>query len=118
MKFPSLVKLPRNRQFKYKPRHYDPVIDDLNERVAIIKKDMGEDLEVNSEYKPRIKFRTSNSRAVDAKSTMIRLGLIVLLCADFVGYMYLGWTKAFQLILLGEILIGYVFFRFVFKRLL
>ena len=37
MKFPSLIRLPKNKKFSVKPRHYDPVKDDIEQRVSKIK---------------------------------------------------------------------------------
>ena len=30
MKFPSLIRLPKNKKFNVKPRHYDPIKDDID----------------------------------------------------------------------------------------
>lgn len=37
MKLPSFIRLPNNRKFKFSPRHYDPVKDDIDQRVSGIK---------------------------------------------------------------------------------
>ena len=37
MKFPSLIRLPKNKKFNVKPRHYDPIKDDIDQRVSKIK---------------------------------------------------------------------------------
>ena len=36
MKFPSLIRLPKNKKFNVKPRHYDPIKDDIDQRVSKI----------------------------------------------------------------------------------
>ena len=37
MRLPSFIKLPNNRKFKFSARHYDPIKDDLDQRVSISK---------------------------------------------------------------------------------
>ena len=34
MRLPSFIKLPHNRKFKLSPRHYDPIKDDLDQRIS------------------------------------------------------------------------------------
>ena len=34
MRLPSFIKLPNNRKFKFSARHYDPVKDDLDQRIS------------------------------------------------------------------------------------
>ena len=115
MKIPSIVKLPKYRKFKYKPRHYDPVLDDLNYRVDEIKRDLGEP---GSEQtgKRRLVFRSTVAKKADSQALVIRLILIGVLIVDFIGYLYLGWGKSFQLAMLGEILTAYIWFRFLRKK--
>lgn len=113
MKLPSIVKLPKNRGFNYKPRYYDPVIEELQERVRKIKAEMGEDLE-NDEgaYKPRISFRRSIHEKGSQQGAVIRIALIVFMTLDVWIYISFGFSKMLQLILLAEILFGYLWFRF------
>ena len=42
MKFPSLIRLPKNKKFNVKPRHYDPIKDDIDQRVSKIKNEKRE----------------------------------------------------------------------------
>ena len=39
MKFPSLIRLPRNKKFKFGARHYDPIKEDLEQRISKIQND-------------------------------------------------------------------------------
>ncbi len=34
MRLPSFIKLPNNRRFKFAPRHFDPIKDELYQRVS------------------------------------------------------------------------------------
>ena len=34
MRLPSFIKLPNNRKFKFSARHYDPIKDDLDQRIS------------------------------------------------------------------------------------
>ena len=38
MRLPSFLKLPNNRRFKFAPRHFDPIKDELYQRVSESKK--------------------------------------------------------------------------------
>ena len=55
---PSLVKLPRHRKFDFEPRFYDPIKEEIEERVSKIHKEMDEDEKAknNPDYIPRIRF--------------------------------------------------------------
>ncbi|MEM8893895.1 MAG: hypothetical protein AAGC88_04900 [Bacteroidota bacterium] len=40
MRLPSLIRLPKHQRFSFQPRHYDPVKEEIEERVSKIKKEM------------------------------------------------------------------------------
>ena len=115
MKFPSIIKLPKYRQFKYKPRFYDPVMEDLDVRVQRIKREMGDETTGTSAPR-RLNFRSTGYQKANSQALVIRLVLIGIMILNTIGYLYLGWGKAFQLILLGEVLSFYLWFRFLRKR--
>ena len=58
MKLPSLVKLPKHKRFEFRPRHYDPINEELQERVEKIKKDK----KVKSSHIPNIHFERVNRK--------------------------------------------------------
>ena len=40
MRLPSLIRLPKHQRFNFPARHYDPVKEEIEERVSKIKHDM------------------------------------------------------------------------------
>ncbi len=117
MKLPSIVRLPGNKRFKYKPRHYDEDMEDLNTRVDIIKREMGATVDPNdtTTRSERIRFRRptgkGNSGSLSRQSLMIRLFIILFLGGNSFLYYQIGWNTDFQLIVFSQIAILYVWYR-------
>ncbi len=82
MKFPSLVKLPKNKKFNVKPRHYDPIKDDIEQRISKIKNEKKKKLFIN-------KFDNPTELEI-LKPGNLQLLLFLLLSLVFVGWLYYG----------------------------
>jgi len=82
MKFPSLVKLPKNKKFNVKPRHYDPIKDDIEQRVSKIKNEKKKKLFIN-------KFDNPTELEI-LKPGNLQLLLFLLLSLVFIGWLYYG----------------------------
>ncbi len=82
MKFPSLVKLPKNKKFNVKPRHYDPIKDDIEQRVSKIKNEKKKKLFIN-------KFDNPTEFEI-LKPGNLQLFLFLLLLLVFIGWLYYG----------------------------
>jgi len=82
MKFPSLVKLPKNKKFNVKPRHYDPIKDDIEQRVSKIKNEKKKKLSIN-------KFDNPTELEI-LKPGNLQLLLFLLLSLVFIGWLYYG----------------------------
>tara|TARA_Y100000768_G_scaffold78549_1_gene55709 strand:- start:7707 stop:8021 length:315 start_codon:yes stop_codon:yes gene_type:complete len=82
MKFPSLVKLPKNKKFNVKPRHYDPIKDDIEQRVSKIKNEKKKKLFIN-------KFDNPTELEI-LKPGNLQLLLFILLSLVFIGWLYYG----------------------------
>ncbi len=90
MKFPSLIRLPRNKRFNFEPRYYDPIKEDIENRVAQIKSEMNcNDGEI---YKSSISGSFRRNIESNAKSTPALLQFIIftLLLGSFVGWLFYG----------------------------
>lgn len=104
MRFPSFIKVPRNRRFGIEPRYYDPVKEEIEERTARIRKEMeGQP----TDYQPgRITFER---KATKAPST----SFLQLLIAAILGVMVFGWlyvgNQIFYLVWLAVPI--YLYFR-------
>jgi len=82
MKFPSLVKLPKNKKFNVKPRHYDPIKDDIEQRISKIKNEKKKKLFIN-------KFDNPTELEI-LKPGNLQLLLFLLLSLVFIGWLYYG----------------------------
>lgn len=78
-----MFKITRHQRYEYKPRYYDPVKEELNERVARAKKAKDGDREA---IKQRMvgnmrqqRGRRSTATQAVRRSNMMLLGLVVLL---------------------------------------
>ena len=111
MKIPSLVKLPRNRQFRFKPRHYDPVQEDLEERVTQIREEMGEENSPENQRKTHINFRNKVNQKGSNQTRYIRIAVIVFLLGNGYAWLMFGYALIFKIILLVEVTIAYIWYR-------
>ena len=85
MRFPSLFRLPRHQQFRIKPRYYDPVKEEIQERTERIKEEM-EGGESEGYRSSKINFKRKTTSA--PTTSMIQLGIAALL-----GALVLGWLQ-------------------------
>lgn len=129
MKFPTLFRTAAPMRFDIKPRYYDPVREELEERTSQIKRDLqqegklpydGTESEDYRRYGASFKGAfTSGSQIKGRQSSpltsagMIRLVIFVLLVGVIFGYIYLG-PDAIYIMGYGLAVIGLVvlFFRF------
>ncbi|HLF35089.1 MAG TPA: hypothetical protein VI583_12675 [Cyclobacteriaceae bacterium] len=98
MKLPSLLRLPKNRQFNYRPRYYDPVKEELaakerrfkeqNERGG--RKDLRES--IAEAYKRRSRL--------ERKSDVRQIVFIMSFVAIAFGYIYIGSNILYILLIL------------------
>ncbi len=111
-KLPSLVRLPKHKQFDYIPRYYDSDKEEMQERLAekrnlknIINKNENEvdenpkneniNSEESREQRLSMAFREARRsrnmyQTADRKSTFLRLGLILLFMAGFTLWFFAG----------------------------
>ena len=85
MRLPSFIKLPNNRKFKFSARHYDPIKDDLDQRIS-------RSINTKKKYFNR---NTSNS----VSTSKLQLIIAFLLSFLIFGWLYIG-NKIFIFILL------------------
>tara|TARA_B100000287_G_scaffold118174_1_gene110093 strand:- start:7710 stop:8006 length:297 start_codon:yes stop_codon:yes gene_type:complete len=78
MRLPSFIKLPNNRKFKFSARHYDPIKDDLDQRIS------------RSKNTKKKYFNRNTSNSIDAS----KLQLIIAFLLSFLifGWLYMGNT--------------------------
>ncbi len=83
----TLFKLKKPKRFVYRPRHFDPVMEDLHSRVKIIEAEIRDDESVDSSELSRSRMRkawnTPEARKSANQSSNIRIGLIFILLFGF-----------------------------------
>lgn len=98
MKVPSLFRLPSYQRFEVKPRHYDPVKEDIDNRTARIKQELRlarEGKEVES-IRDAFKNRGKSNKSAD----LFQLLMIVIISVSIGGYIFYGASVYFALLLL------------------
>ena len=109
MKFPSLIRLPRNKRFNFEPRFYDPIKEDIENRVSQIKSEMKED---NSEqFKSTISgsFRRKTESKGGATPALLQLIIFTVLLGGFVGWLFFGTVVLY---ILATLIPAYFYLKF------
>jgi hypothetical protein len=95
MKLPSLIRLPNNTRFNIKPRYYDPVKEEIEERISKIKADMerAKVLEESGIKDSAIAGSFKAKSKISAPSASARQMILALvLMATVFGWLYYGNT--------------------------
>lgn len=93
MKFPSILRIPRHQRFEIKPRYYDPVKEDIEQRESWAKTQAGNAGDHSDQmplHRSRIAGSFVRAKAKANKSSMLRFILMTVMSGGVVGYMYFG----------------------------
>lgn len=105
MRFPSLIRVPRNKRFTIEPRYYDPIKEEIEERTRRIKEEM--ENKKSGTYVPgRISFQRKTSSVPNA--SFLQLIIATVLGGTVVGWFYYGNDVFYALWLAVPV---YLFFR-------
>jgi hypothetical protein len=128
MKFPSVFRTAAPMRFDIKPRYYDPVKEEIDQRTSRIKRELQAeglikegDEELGS-YGAGLRGAFSQYRGIKERSSpnifastaMIRTFIFLILLGSIFGYVYLG-PVIFEYMLYVALLIGAVYFFFRLK---
>lgn len=131
MKFPSVFRSTSYSRFDIKPRYYDPVKEEIEQRTSRIKKELeaegaiiNDGNESDFYYKSGIKGSFAQHRGIKERATnpftstgMIRSLIFLILTGSLGGYIYLGPVIFEYMLYLAAIVAGiYFFFRLKPKR--
>lgn len=134
MKFPQIFRTAQPMRFDIKPRYYDPVKEEVEQRTARIKKELQADgilpsLEEDAEdlkgYSSSIRGSFTSGGPIKGREStsihsagLIRLVIFVLLIGSLFGYIYFG-PEALYILLYTAMGIGLLvaFFRLKRKRI-
>jgi len=88
MKIPSLFQMPNFKRFNFEPRYYDPVKEDIKNRMARIKSDLSEE--------SLLTYRRSMHEAFQKRDQQVRrvnfmqLILIIIMLGAIAGWLFFG----------------------------
>jgi hypothetical protein len=128
MKFPSVFRTAAPMRFDIKPRYYDPVKEEIDQRTSRIKRELrdeglikegGEEL---PSYGGGIRGSFAQYRGIKERSTpnvfastaMIRTFIFLVLLGSIFGYVYIG-PAIFEYMLYVSLLIGSIYFFYRLK---
>ena len=128
MKFPSIFNTSSPMRFDIKPRYYDAVKEEIDQRTSRIKRELlaegliqDEDEDLGS-YGGGIKGSFAQYRGIKERSApnifastaMIRTLIFLILLGSIFGYIYLG-PVIFEYMAYATLLIGAIYFFFRLK---
>lgn len=131
MKFPSVFRTASPMRFDIKPRYYDPVKEEIDQRTSRIKKELEADgiltkdgVDSGFSYQSGIRGAFAQHRGIKERSTsvfsstaMIRSLIFFILLGGLGGYIYLGPVIFEYLLYFSAIVAGiYFYFRLKPKR--
>lgn len=103
MKLPTIFRTASHQRFAIKPRYYDPIKEEIEERTARIKMELEQEGEIeqsgdsSSPRRPMMKgsfstFRSNKPRenAIFNSSTLLRTLLFLGMVLSAFGYIYIG----------------------------
>ena len=77
MRLPSFIRLPHNRKFKFSPRHYDPIKDDLDQRIYESKNN-------------KIKYFKKLRKSSEINTSRLQIIIAFILSFFIYGWIYIG----------------------------
>jgi len=91
MKLPSIINIPSYQRFKYEPRFYDPIKDDIDGRRKRIRRQIDGDKRRGTESS-QSRLEGSFARRVphEGKSSFFRLIVGTILFSGVVGFLFFG----------------------------
>jgi hypothetical protein len=133
MKFPQIFRTTQPMRFDIKPRYYDPVREEIEQRTARIKKELQADGKLPVEdgdeeglsyYSSSIRGSFTGGSQIKGRTSsalhsagMIRLVIFVLLIVSLFGYIYYGPEAIYiPLYIVAGISLLFVFFRLKRKQ--
>ena len=127
MKFPSIFRTSSHQRFDIKPRYYDPVKEEIEQRTARIKHELLEEGLINEENNPsghgvNIRGSFSSYRSIKPRqgsvfnsTAIIRTLLFLGMVTAAFGYIYIG-PEIFTYLAYLAIIAGAIYFFFRIKN--
>ncbi|MDI1323754.1 MAG: hypothetical protein PSV36_13480 [Algoriphagus sp.] len=123
MKILSLFRSKTPNRFEIKPRYWDPVKEEIEQRTAFIKRELEaqgkltpEEIDIKAKYETGIRGAFSKNRksksfasGSDGSTALIRTFIFLILLGGGGGYIFLG-PIIFQYMLIIAALLGVIYF--------
>jgi hypothetical protein len=108
MKIPSLTKLPKNKRFYIQPRYYDPVKEDIENRVSRIKAELKLPENDHYSFSSKLSGVFERRRTQSQQSNVLQMVIFLLLSGLVAGYLFFGNNVFFVFLILIPL---YFYFR-------
>lgn len=112
MKFPSIMRISKYNRFHYEPRYYDPVKEEIREKLRAAKMELNEGYK--STHGSSISAAFQRRQRKSGQSSILQLVIAIVLLGTFIGWLFYGNDVFYFAILLTPV---YFYFRLKKKRL-
>ena len=114
MKLPSIINIPAYQRFKYDPRFYDPIKEEIEgRRKRIIRQIEGEKRRGTYSSRKRLEGAFSRRVPYEGKSSFVRLTVGVILFSGIVGFLYFGNIAVYITVV---VVVGFLFAKKFISR--
>lgn len=127
MKFPSIFRTAKPMRFDIKPRHYDPIKEEIEQRTSRIKRQLEADGILPSDREINEAFERGNDSSIRGAFTqgspirnkpadifssagMLRLLILLILVGSITAYLYWGTAALYILLYVGIGIASVLFF--------
>jgi len=106
MKLPSIINIPSYQRFKYEPRFYDPIKEEIDGRRKRIRRQI-EGEKRRGTYSPRTRIEGAFTRRApqEGRTSFLRLFVAAILFSGVVGFLYFGNIAVYVTIV---VVLGYL----------
>lgn len=108
MKFPSLFRTAKHQQFKFEPRYYDPIKEEIDQKLAAAKHELQKEKSGDSNYQSNISAAFKRRQKAQSQTSVVQLLIAVILFGTFVGWLFYGNDVFYIFLLLAPV---YFYFR-------
>ncbi|MEQ6119693.1 hypothetical protein [Reichenbachiella sp. MALMAid0571] len=100
MRIPSIIKTPKYNRFKFEPRHYDPIKEEIEEKLKMARAQKEFD---TTGYQSSISAAFSKRQKKNSQASTFQLILAIVLMGTFVGWLFYGNQFFYAYLLLSPI---------------
>lgn len=114
MKLPSIIKIPAYERFKYEPRFYDPIKEDIDGRRERVRRQIeGEKRRGTYSSRTRLEGSFIRPSTTPGQTSFLRLIIAGILFSGIVGFLYVGNIAIY---ITTAVVFGYVLYKKFISR--